>query len=149
MAVKRRPWDRTDVQVFRPEPIPNLQFDYQLKERKAVDPTNGDFIIMRPGFRGGPGQLVFGDAEHGTIGDGGYTGDWYPDEHTSVTYINALTLRAQPGKRQSRSEYDAANIARMMAAASYAALGRDDRVNKLQRDLPPVKIVVIDTRPEK
>jgi hypothetical protein len=147
MSSKARPWNRTDVTVYRPEAIPGIEYDP--KERKAVDPGTGEFLILRPGMRESPGQFVFGTVKEGIKGSGGYTAGWYPDERISVIFINALQLNSAPGKKQSRSEFDATPIARMMRGFWDAAFTAEHAKDPLRRDLPIPHEIIIDTRPEK
>jgi len=147
MSSKARPWDRPDVKVFRPESISTIEYDS--KERKAVDTATGEYLVMAPDSHGGPGQFVFGTLTEGMVGSGGYTSNWYPEERISVLFINALSTRTpDPSRHLSRSEFDAAPIARMMRAVEDAAAAANPGLVKLQGHLPPARVVVIDTRPE-
>lgn len=144
MTGKTRPWDRPDVEAYWPDPVETIQYDP--KELKAVDTATGEFIVMRPGMRGGPGQFLYGTESRGWIVSGGYTSGWHPDVHVSIEFINALRLRSEPEKRQSRAEFDAAPIARMMRAFSDAARKADSHFAQIRMRSTPIRTVVIDTR---
>jgi hypothetical protein len=140
-----KPWERPGVKVYWPEPVPGIQYDR--KERKFVDPSTGEFLITRPGSGPDPAnQFVFGNIRDGILGSGGYDTGWKPEDRVSIVWIKSVYLKSQPRRALSRSEFDAAAIARMFGARGEVAA--DPIFAEIRRRSPPVKTVVIDSRPE-
>ena len=137
-----RPWKQPGATVYRPEPVDTIEYDP--KAMKVVDTATGEYLIMRPGSRGGPGQIAYGTLEEGQTISVGFTSNWYPDEEVLAFFVNTLRQRSNLSRQLSQAELSAAPVARMIVAYSDAVRGPDKVLSKVSRP----QTIVVDNRPK-